>query len=143
MSAGRTCEISIAMHYSHPLGALGPYFEGLERGIAMASRCAACGRVWFAPRLVCTCGSEAGVWITLSGLGRITALTSASPTLPISGRTGNWQIGLIAMDGAHNVVLGRIEAEMEPLVVGDAVRLLRDDGPLAHPVQAAIFRTVR
>lgn len=109
-------------HYTHPLGARGPYFDGLRQGRAVASRCAECGRCFFPPRYCC--GSELR-WEELPGSGTVVVATNG--------------FALIAMDGADNLALGVLR---EPASRGWRVCIAVAPGPAAHPAQAVFFQVV-
>ena len=115
-----TIPIEMRFRYQHPLGARMPYFEGLLQGRAIASACAACGRVSFAPAHCCTSGFK---WQELPGTGKVVAATNG--------------FALIAMDGADNLTLGVLQA---PAEVGQRVRLRVAPDPGAHPTQSAFFQ---
>jgi uncharacterized OB-fold protein len=129
--------IELRLAYTHGFGELSPYFAGLERGAAVATRCDACGRTWFAPRLQCRCGGASLRWIELPGRGVIAALTRGRATLPCTDIAGDFTFGLIRLDGADNLCFGRLGAGSEHVRPGDAVRLRRAEGAFAHPAQRA------
>ena len=114
--------IVTTFHYTHPLGARGPYFDGLRQGRAVASRCAECGRGYFPPRHCC--GPELR-WEELPGSGTVVAATDG--------------FALIAMDGADNLALGVLR---EPAPPGCRVRMARAPEQVEHPAQAAFFQVV-
>lgn len=115
-----TITIHMLLRYQHPLGARLPYFEGLSKGRAMASRCRVCSRVSFAPARCCSADFQ---WEELPGTGGVVAATDG--------------FALIAMDGADNLTLGVLRA---PAVVGQRVRLTLAPGAVEHPAQAALFQ---
>jgi uncharacterized OB-fold protein len=131
--------VEIVLRYTHGLGDLAPYFDGLERGAAVARRCANCGRTWFPPRVVCGCGSADGEWVELAGRGTIVAATRGRATLPGTPVTGELGFALIRLDGADNLAFGRLAGEAARLTPGAAVRLRRADGEWAHPAQCAEY----
>jgi len=135
----QTVPIELALRYAHPLGALAPYFAGLERGVAMATRCGACGRTWFAPRLVCTCGGAKVEWTQLSGRGTLVAVTHGRATLPGTQITAQFGFALIRLDGADNQCFGRLAAASASLAAGSAVRVSRAAGDWAHPAQCVEY----
>ena len=137
--AAPSVSIDLRLRYTHPLGELTPYFAGLERGVAMGTRCRSCRRTWFAPRLCCTCGAGAMDWVALSGRGTVVALTRSRTTLPGSGVTGEFEVALIRMEGTDNLCFGRLGAATPPLVRGSTVRLVRAQGDWAHPAQCAQY----
>ena len=114
--------ILTTFHYAHPLGARGPYFDGLRQGRAMASRCAECGRGSFPPRHCC--GRELR-WEELPGSGTVVAATDG--------------FALIAMDGADNLALGVLR---EPAMPGWRVRMAQTPETVVHPAQATYFQVV-
>ena len=130
--------LELRLRYAHALGDLAPYFTGLERGVAMATRCASCGRTWFAPRLTCTCGGRSLAWVELSGRGTVVALTRGRATLPGTEFTADFSFALIRHDGADNLCFGRL-AQAARLGPGSAVRLARAAGEWAHPAQCAEY----
>lgn len=133
-----TVELIVSMRYRHRFGALVPWARGLRRGVAMATRCAACDRIWFAPRLVCSCGHGDMKWMSLSGRGTVRFVVTAMVTLPLTSRQQAWPIALIAMDGTCNAVLGRL-TQAAGATPGLRVRLVRDPGAGVHPVQQMLF----
>jgi hypothetical protein len=131
-------DLAFTWRYSHAFGALAPYFDGLRAGRAMATRCAACGRTWFPPRLACPAHGERTQWLTLSGEGQVAAATLTTVSLPLAGRGLRAWLALIALDGADNQAIGRIAADVS-VRPGLRVRLAVDEEPVAHPAQAAVF----
>lgn len=130
--------IDLRLRYTHPLGELAPYFTGLERGVAVATRCRDCRRTWFAPRLTCTCGGSAMDWVGLSGRGTVIALTRGRTTFPGIAVTGEFAFALIRMEGAENLHFGRLAA-IASIIRGSTVRLVRAQGDWAHPAQCAEY----
>lgn len=137
--AARIVDLTMTLRYRHGLGALSPYFAGLEAGVARGTRCASCGRVWFPPRLICTCGSAKLGWLELSGEGTIRHATEGPATLPLSGLSGVFVFGLIALDGASNLAFGRIAGD-RPARAGARVRLAAAPRGAVHPAQACVYR---
>ena len=131
--------LELRLRYAHALGDLAPYFAGLERGVAVATRCSSCGRTWFAPRLTCTCGGRSLAWVELSGRGTVVALTRGRATLPGTEVTAEFGFALIRLEGADNLCFGRLADEAARLAPGSAVRLARAVGAWAHPAQCAEY----
>ena len=134
-----TVAIDVRLRYAHGLGGLAPYFAGLERGVAMATRCRGCGRTWFAPRLACACGGRAMDWVELTGRGTIVALTRGRATLPGTGSVDEFAFALIRLDGADNLCFGRLGRGFVQPGSGSTVRLSRAEGQWAHPAQCAEY----
>ena len=131
--------IELRLHYAHGLGELSPYFAGLERGAAIATRCRDCHRTWFAPRLVCACGCRTLDWVELRGRGTIVALTRGRATLRSLATADEFGFALIRMDGADNLCFGRLGGIPEELAPGSPVKLRRTKGDWAHPAQCAEY----
>ena len=123
--------LKVELDYSYSLGGLKPYFDALQEGRALASECPECREVKFPPRLQCNKdGNEAG-WKELTGLGTVKRITA--------GR--NETLAQIAMDGADNLCLGKLDGN--DFVVGDRVRLESIDvNDIQHPAQCAVFRHI-
>jgi uncharacterized OB-fold protein len=134
-----TFPIDLSLRYAHGLGALAPYFSGLERGAAMATRCRSCGRTWFAPRLVCTCGGRDVTWVELTGRGTLAAVTRGRAVLPGTAFVAENGFALIRLDGADNACFGRLSHAASQLGPGGAVRLARAQGPWVHPAQCVQY----
>jgi uncharacterized OB-fold protein len=135
--------ISIPLHlelaYSHGLGALTPYFEGLLRGEAVASRCPRCGKAWCPPALACPDDGAATAWTPLAGTGTLLSATATALTLPISGQSRSCVLGLVRLDGAQNAMLARIDLAEPAAAPGTRLRIARAPGEWPHPAQAVHF----
>ena len=131
--------IELRLRYAHGLGELSPYFAGLERGAAIATRCRDCHRTWFAPRLVCACGCRTLDWVELRGRGTIVALTRGRATLPGMSVADELGFALIRMEGADNLCFGRLGGYPGELAPGSPVQLRRANGDWAHPAQCAEY----
>ena len=131
--------IDIGIRYTHSLGALAPYFDGLAAGRAVASKCPACGRTWFPPRLGCCARAGSVQWTTLAGTGRVVAGTNGGGTLPFGGEPAGEGLALVALDGADNLALGWIDGLGEVPPEGARVRLVSVAARTPHPAQAVRF----
>ena len=135
----RIRRLDLTMHYAHPLGEIAPYFQGLEKGLAVAARCPTCKRTWFPPRLLCPEHGRATAWTELSGRGRIVGVSLSETVLPFGAEKARRAFLLVAMDGAENAAFGRLDGDPDSARVGMAVRLKRAEGDWPHPAQAAVF----
>ncbi len=131
--------LTLTIEYAHPLGALAPYYRGLEAGRAMAARCPRCGRAWFPPRLLCPEHGQATEWTELSGRGRVIGVSIAETTLPFSSAREKRAFALVALDGAENAAFARLAGDPALARAGQRVRLARAPGTWPHPAQAAWF----
>lgn len=131
--------IELRLRYAHGLGGLAPYFAGLERGVAMATRCRGCRRTWFAPRLACICGGREMDWVELSGRGTVVAMTRGSAVLPGTRSGDEFVFALIQLDGADNRCFGRLGGASLQLAPGSAVWLSRAKGEWTHPAQCVEY----
>lgn len=138
-TAAPTIDVTLTLRYTHALGALSPYFDGLAAGRAVASVCAACGRTWFPPRPGCCSRAGAVQWTTLTGAGRIVAGTSGGGALPFGGGPAGEGLALIALDGADNLALGRVDGFGGEPPAGARVRLVASGRWSPHPAQAARY----
>jgi uncharacterized OB-fold protein len=139
MTPAYAVPIELRLRYAHGLGGLSPYFAGLERGVALATRCPTCNRTWFAPRLTCTCGSRVLEWVELSGYGKVVALTRSRVMLPGTTVVDDFAFALIRLDGADNLCFGRLDGALSQLAPGSRVRISRAAGQWAHPAQCAKY----
>ena len=135
----RTIPLTLTLRYAHPLGELAPYFQGLDAGRAIATRCPTCARTWFPPRLSCPEHGAATVWTDLSGKGRIVSVSIADSTLPFGAETARRAFLMVALDGAENLAFGRFAGAPDAARAGLKVRLARAPGTWPHPAQAAWF----
>ena len=131
--------IELTLRYTHSLGGLAPYFEGLTDGRAVAAHCTACERTWFPPRLGCCSTAGAVRWTTLAGTGRIMAGTNGGGTLPFGGGAAGEGLALVALDGADNLALGWVDGLGDVPPVGARVRLVATESNPPHPAQAARY----
>jgi uncharacterized OB-fold protein len=131
--------LTTTFEYAHPLGALAPYFEALTEGRALGAGCLRCMKVWFPPRIVCTCG-EATVWEHLPGSGTIEVVTAGPGMVPMSTKSGDLVFALVRFDGADNLALVRCEAA-DTLGAGTRGRLTTAANRSPHPASAAVFET--
>jgi uncharacterized OB-fold protein len=131
------CELSLALAYRHGLGDLSPFFAGLRRGVAVATRCPSCQRMWFPPRLVCPQDRSDAAWIETKGEGAILAVTEVA-----GGSDGTLRhFALIRLDGCDNAIVSRVIARGLPKA-GDRVRLATPSAPHAHPIQGLAFMPI-
>jgi uncharacterized OB-fold protein len=131
-------ELTFSWRYNHGFGALAPFFAALTRGRAMATACPICRTAWFPPRLACPAHGPVDTWRELSGIGTVRVMTRTTLSLPLTGRSSAVGLALIAMDGASNLVVGRMAGagDVEP---GARVRLAVDTGVTVHPIQSMLF----
>lgn len=138
----RRLTLAFTWRYDHSLGGLSRYFDGLAAGRAFATQCPRCGLTWFPPRLFCPEHGEAIGWTLLSGAGTIAGATLTRIALPLTGRTVDAWVALIAMDGADNRAIGRLDSGVA-VSAGLRVRLAAEPADTAHPAQAAYFVPLR
>ena len=131
-------KLTLTLRYTRGVGDLSPYFEGLATGVARATRCEACGRSWFPPRSVCPQGHTDLRWLTLPGAGVVRAVTEGMGRLPFDARESRLVLALVAMEGADNLALGRIDG-VGPVRAGDRVRLIPDTNARGERAWSAVF----
>jgi uncharacterized OB-fold protein len=89
----------LILAYTLGEGFLAPYLDGLRAGAAVASRCAACGRVALPPEPVCDCGGRDPAMVALAG--------TATIILRTAGADGD--VGLVRFEGAETNALARLD----------------------------------
>lgn len=138
-----TVPLLVQLRHNHPLGELAPYFHGLQAGRAIASRCPACARTGFPPRLQCPDHPGPTDWVELPGSGRIVAVTLTESPLPFGSASAPRAFVLVALDGAENLAFGRLaevpEAGADTVLEGRRVWISRAAGTWPHPSQAACY----
>lgn len=132
-------KLQLNLRHTHPFGELGPYLRGLDTGRAMAARCTVCERTWFPPRLSCPDHAQGIEWVELPGSGHVVSLTVTQSVLPFSDSDGLRAFALVAVEGAENMALARLQGAPGAFVVGQLVWLSRAPGIWPHPSQAACF----
>ena len=137
---GVPTDLDLRLRYAHGAGALQPYFDALQAGRALASRCPNCGRVWFPPHLHCPNDGGACGWVELEGHGRVVSATETHGRLPFAEAAADHVFVLVAMQGADNATFGRLQPGRPGQdLTGRRVRLLGVSEALPHPAQAALF----
>ncbi len=132
-------ELNLNLRYTHSVGDMAPYFDGLLRGHAVASQCSQCNRRWFPPKLACCADAGSMTWEPLSGLGTTVSVTAGSGVVAFSGSPPGQALGLIQMAGADNLALGWLKNLDIAHAVGIQVRMVRNTEAFVHPAQAAVF----
>lgn len=134
--SANTVALELTFAYAHAFGALAPYFRALAQGRALASKCTACGRTWFPPRMTCVCGAETES-VELSGSGSVEVLTSGPGVVPLTTIAGELWFALVRFDGASNLSLVRCDSA--GIAVGDRGRLVPSSQPGPHPATHVVF----
>ncbi len=138
----RIRELDLHLHYRHGLGESAPFFDALADGKAVASLCPKCNDRRFPPRILCPHDRTPTESRKLSGEGVLVRFTigAASSLLVTDG--SDTVFGEVAMDGADNRVLARIEAAADSLAAGQRVRLAEPHGEVGHPIQYLVFEPI-
>ena len=131
--------LALKLVYRHGLGDLTYYFEALGEGRAIGARCPDCGRVWCPPRRWCPEHDKETEPVELSGAGTVAAVTETTTALPFTEDVEAHRFVLVTLDGADNLIFGRMSADSAVVDVGSRVRLRAPRDPLPHPAQAVIF----
>jgi uncharacterized OB-fold protein len=137
---GAPAELELRLRYAHGTGALQPYFDALRGGRALASRCPACGRVWFPSHIHCPDDGTACGWLDLEGHGRVVSATETHARLPFAEAAAAHVFVLVAMQGADNAAFGRLTPGVPGRnLAGRRVGLVGVADAVPHPAQAALF----
>jgi len=97
------------------------FYEELERGRFMTTRCPVCDHTFFPPRIVCPrcLGSELD-WVELSGRGTLYAFTQQHHAL---AHRKPEVVGAVDLEGDVGRIFTVIDAPFEGLEVGTAVKV--------------------
>jgi hypothetical protein len=111
-----------------PTAETAPYWRAALEGRLEIQYCRDCARHQFYPRPFCTrCLSDRIEWVRASGHGRIYTYTvchvAAHPAL--ESRVP-YAIGMVELDEGVRLLAGIVEADLERLTVGAAVRVCFD-----------------
>ncbi len=136
----RSFPLNLSLDYQHGSGLLTDYFSALQTGRARASRCLKCGDVRIPPRFVCPGDGESTEAIELAGTGSVAAATNTDSMLPFAEQASSHVFVLVAMDGADNLMFGRMSQPEDVTDVGDRVCLAGAQGTTAHPAEASVFK---
>jgi uncharacterized OB-fold protein len=138
----RAFPLNLSLDYQHRTGLLTDYFTALQVGQARASRCLKCGDVRIPPRFICPTDGEATKAVELPGTGSVAAITHTNSTLPFAERAAAHVFILAAMDGADNLMFGRVKHAKDITAVGERVCLAGTQGIFTHPAEASIFKII-
>lgn len=131
--------LQLQLTYRHGLGDAAPFFDALGRGKLLASRCPQCGDCRVPPRPICPIDHIATELVELSGEGRLLRVTPG-PASSLLGETESEPVfGEIAVDGASNRLVARIDADASKLRAGCRVQLAESSHGPVHPIQALVF----
>ena len=91
--------------------------------------------------MICPRGHAELSWIELSGVGVIQTVTHGSGKLPFDDQQRRLVLALIAMEGAHNLTLGRIDT-LGDVKSGNVVRLIPDLMIRGGQAWSAVFESM-
>lgn len=132
--------ISLTFRYRHGFGALAPFFEALEEGRAVGTRCPRCSACWFPPRLTCPYDFADAVWCELPPYGAVRQVTHGPGSIPLSSISDEMMWALVQLDGCENSMLARLTDLSGGAKQGARVQLVGDsENEAEHPIQHAVF----
>ncbi len=128
--------------YRHSLGKYSRFFVELENHRFFATRCPDCAKVWAPPRPVCPDHLTITEWVELSGRGRVesfSVLHHRSAIVPFIQPP--YVLAYLRLDGADTLFahLLRGYRSLAEVQIGMPVRVVYDDGPVAHPIHLMAF----
>jgi len=100
------------------------FFQNLKEGKLTTTKCKACGKLLWPPRIVCPeCFSENLEWVDLGAEGELYAFTEMRLGAPLGFvEDAPFCIGIVKIGGLH--ISARIDdAKYEELKIGEKVRL--------------------
>lgn len=133
--------------YRHSLGKYSRFFLEMENRRFFATRCPACARVWAPPRPVCPDDLTITEWVELSGRGRLASFSvlhyapaSAPPTLATP-----YVLAYVHLDGADTLFAHLLQnyGSLSEVYIGLPVKVVYNDGPVAHPLHLMAFEPIR
>ena len=144
-AAFRTIEVldlTWSQRYRHSLGKVSRFFLELENGRLLATRCPQCGTVWMPPRPVCPNELAITEWVELNGRGTLISwsiLHSASVMAPFLAPP--YALAYVKLDGADTLFAHVLRNFGDPSVLhhGLPVKVVFDEGPVAHPIHLLAF----
>ncbi len=110
-----------------------PFWDALDSGRLMTTRCGDCGQFSFPPRPLCrACWSEKIQWVELKQEGTLYSFTRVHVVPRAFGKEIPYCIGVVDLaDGVR--FLCRMVGEVTPVAIGKRIRVVvakYDDGPL-------------
>jgi hypothetical protein len=88
-----------------------------------AGKCAACGKVFFPPRVVCPCGSRKFKTVTLPSEGKVVACTVIRTAPRGFGDEAPYGMGIVELSDGTRILCQIADCEPERLKVGLPVSL--------------------
>ena len=128
--------------YRHSLGKVSRFFLELEQRRFLATRCPACHKVWAPPRPVCPEDLTITQWHVLGGSGKLVSWS----VLHFAPKMLDWLqtpyvLAYVRLDGAHTLFAHLLQnyGAQASLYAGMPVRIVYNDGPVAHPLLLMAF----
>ncbi|OFW59385.1 MAG: hypothetical protein A2W01_08885 [Candidatus Solincola sediminis] len=92
------------------------FFDGLKQKKILASKCAACGRVYLPPRMICErCFDKTEEWVELPETGTVETYTMAHVGVADNGELEDLPepqiIAMVKHDGADTCMAVRVDAQ--------------------------------
>ncbi len=110
-----------------------PFWQGLDEGRLLSTRCKTCGQQSFPPRKLCrACWSTSLEWVELSSTGLLYSFTRIHVAPQAFRSDAPYAIGIIDLERGPRLMC-RLIGEIRPEHMGASMKLLAlryDDGPL-------------
>ncbi len=135
-------ELQWAQTYRHSLGKYSRFFVELENKRFLATRCPICSKVWAPPRPVCPDHLAITEWVELTGRGRVegfSVLHHRSAIAPFIEPP--YVLAFVRLDGADTLFAHLLCGydSLADVHIGMRVRVVYNDGPVAHPIHLMAF----
>ena len=123
-----------------PTAETAPYWRAALEGRLEIQYCRGCARHQFYPRPFCTrCLSDQIEWVSASGHGRIYTYTVCHVAAhPAFESRVPYAIGMVELDEGVRLLAGIVEADLDRLTVGAAVRVCF--GRISDDIALPMFR---
>ncbi|BBD72904.1 3-hydroxybutyryl-CoA epimerase [Sulfodiicoccus acidiphilus] len=122
----------LRLKYEVPVGRLGRFFEGLEQGKVLATRCRECGAKYFPPQAWCSeCGAGELEWFEPDPYGELLTYTIVNVKPKSFAAFQDYVVGVAELSKDELKVLAWVVGDKGKLRVGAKVKLTpmkRDEG---------------
>ena len=135
--------LEFTQQYKYSLGKVSRFFNALEQGRFLATRCAQCGKVYAPPRPLCPDCLAVTEWVELSGEGELktwsTLHFSPGSNADVNALATPYALAYVLLDGADTLFPHILRAAPADLRIGIRVRVAYSEAPVSHPIHLMRF----
>jgi uncharacterized protein len=109
---------------------LDPYFDALDRGELMTTRCRSCGHMQFPPRTACAeCAAlESLEWVATRGRGRVWSFCTFHKQYLVDFEATPYVVAIVELDEGTRLVSNLVGVEPDDIHVGLPVQAVFGQG---------------